>query len=284
MSNKVYEIVTARILNELEKGEIPWRRPWNTDGIAKNLISRREYRGVNIWLLPSEKYSSCYWLTFNQCSALGGNIRRGEKGSMIVFYKDLEIEEEKDGATVEKTIPLLRYSYVFNLEQCENLPEKHLPKSEEKSEINPIEQAEKIIAEMQQRPEMTFGGNRAYYSPSRDLVNLPPKNSFKSAEGFYSVAFHELTHSTGHQSRLDRPEVMEIHNFGDEVYSREELTAELGAAFLCGITGIAQETLENSAAYIGSWLKVLSNDSKFVISASSKAQKAADFILGRSSK
>lgn len=278
----VYDIINQRIIELLEKGTVPWRKPWNAEiNMPKNLVSKREYQGVNVFLLSSMPYGSPYWLTFNQAKEKGGHIRKGEKSTPVIFWKmldkvttDASEEESKNGK-----MPLLRYYSVFNVEQCEGI---NIPVSEEVvNQFSPIERAEEIISKMPLRPDIQYGGNKAYYRPSSDTITLPPKHTFESPEEFYNTYFHELSHATGHETRLARKSVMETIVFGSNEDSKEELVAEMGAAFLCGHCGIEQQTLENSAAYIQGWLKALKDDRKLLVHAASQAQKSADYILNR---
>lgn len=270
----VYEIITNQILAALEQGEIPWRKPWRVLPPA-NLISKKPYRGINVFLLGFAGYGSQFWLTFNQARQLGGNIRRGEHGTKIVFWKfDTRETETPDGEIEERKFAFLRYFVVFNLEQTEGLKALlDLPPA------FPIESAESIVRGMPNPPAFEQDA-RASYIPSRDVVTMPSRTAFSSQEEFYSTLFHELTHSTGHAKRLGRDGFETPQQFGNESYSREELIAEMGAAMLCGVSGIEQNTLANSAAYLKTWIARLRADSKLVISAASAAQKAADYIRG----
>jgi antirestriction protein ArdC len=244
----VYDIVTSRILAELEKGQVPWRKPWRTLPPA-NLVSRKPYRGINVFLLALAGYGSQYWLTYRQAQALGGNVRRGEHGTKIVFWKFDKYETETaDGEPEERTSAFLRYYTVFNLEQTEGLKALlALPPA------RPIESAEAIVSGMPNPPafEQEF---QAAYIPSRDTVTMPSRTAFELQAEYYSTLFHELTHSTGHAKRLAREGFDRPQAFGSESYSREELIAEMGSAMLCGVAGIEQGTLENSAAYLKSWI------------------------------
>jgi len=268
-NEKVYNVITEQILKALDAGIVPWRKEWTTLS-PKSLGSKKAYRGINSLLLSiCNTYSSQYWVTYNQAKALGGNVRKGEKGRAIVFWKWLE--KTQDGET--KRFPLLRYYTVFNVEQCEGIDSK-VPVVEIR-EHSPIQDAQAIVDNMPNRPEISHGGDRAFYRPSTDDVTLPAPELFASAESYYSTAFHELAHSTGHKSRLDR-------EFGgaDMIgYSKEELIAEMSAAFLCGTCGISNATIENSAAYIQGWRKRISDDPSLVVQAAAKAQKVADYIL-----
>src|ERR1700737_2223591 len=268
--SSVYSIVTEQILKQLESGVAPWREPWRTEPPC-NLVSGKEYRGINPFLLASQGYGSRYWLTFNQANKLGGHIRKGEKSSIVTFW---HIGEEKtvrdaDGNTrIEKPF-LLRYYRVFNVEQTEGIADK-LGLGNTTSRVPSIEQCEPIVTGMSNPPAMQQDA-RAWYRPSTDTVGMPSKSLFNSSEEYYSTLFHELTHSTGHASRVGRDGIEQLNTFGSESYSREELIAEMGAAMLCGFAGISPHTLENSAAYLQSWLRVLKSDSRMVVTAASGA-------------
>lgn len=285
MKNDTYQVVTDRIINLLEKGVVPWQKPWTAENSPKNLISLKEYRGINVFLLNAMMYESPYFLTFKQAQQLGGNVKRGEKASPVVFWKWLETKDAQapDGT---KKVPFLRYYSVFNLSQCENIPVVKIPVVDgNKNSGNPIEKAEQIPIRMPKKPVIQEGGARACYFPSLDRVDIPTSETFRSREDYYSTLYHELTHSTGHESRLNRKGVSgsegEWSAFGSAPYAKEELVAEMGAAFLCGHAGIVQQTIENSAAYINSWMAKLKEDKKLVIQAAGQAQKASDFILGK---
>ena len=272
----VYEIITNQILAELERGNVPWRKPWRVLPPA-NLISKKPYRGINVFLLGFAGYGSQYWLTFGQAKQLGGNVRRGEHGTKIVFWKFNTYETETaDGETEERKSAFLRYYTVFNLEQTEGLKALlELPPA------FPIESAEEIVKRMPNPPAFEQD-SRAAYIPSLDVVTMPSRTAFDSQEEYYSTIFHELTHATGHAKRLGREGFDKPQQFGSDSYSKEELIAEMGSAMLCGVAGIEQSTLANSAAYLKSWIARLRADSKLVISAASAAQKAADYIRGES--
>lgn len=270
--SKVYQIVTDRIIAELEKGVIPWRRPWTNNGMAVNWNSQRPYRGINTWLLEPGEYA-----THKQITEAGGKVKKGEKAHIVVLWKWMDITDE-DGEPTGERIPWLRYYNVFEInKQCTGLKSR---RKEQTFEHDPIEEAERIVNGYMNAPEVRYSSGKAYYKPSMDYVNMPPLKDFKSAEEFYSVFFHELVHSTGHKSRLNRQGITSTAAFGSETYSREELVAEMGAAMLCGIARIENSTIENSAAYIASWLKRLKGDNKLVVQAAAQAQKAADYILG----
>jgi antirestriction protein ArdC len=278
----VYEIITEKIISQLEQGTAPWRKPWRTE-MPMNLISGKEYRGINPFLLGPLGYGSRFWLTYNQAAKLGGNVRRGEKSSIVTFWN---IGQEKtridSNGNERKSKPiLLKYYNVFNVEQCEGLESLRLGNSTPR--VADIEACERIISEMPNRP-MLAQHAQASYRPSTDTVSMPARTAFDHIENYYSTLFHELAHSTGHPSRVGRDGIEKVELFGSESYSKEELIAELGAAMLCGITGIEPATIQNSASYLQSWIKVLKGDAKLIVQAASVAQKAADFILGKSAK
>ena len=280
MSKSVYEMVTKRIIEQLESGVIPWEKPWT--GVrsgAFNRVSKKSYSLINQMLL---KHNGEY-ATFKQWSDLGGKVRKGEKSEIVVFWKVLPIEEEQeDGTKTVKQIPLLKYINVFHISQVEGV--EPLPE-EELNDIEPIEKAENVLKDYWTRENITvehIAGNRAYYSPTRDLICLPLFEQFIDANEYYSTAFHESIHSTMQESRCNRTEERKnkLVAFGSEEYSREELTAEIGSASLMNIIGIeTKKSFRNSSAYIQNWLSVLKNDVKFIVSASSKAEKAVNYIL-----
>jgi len=222
MGSDVYTIITDKIIEQLERGTIPWRKPWITSqGLPKNLISKKEYRGINLFLLGCKQYSSPYWLTYKQATEKHGHIRKGEKSSLVVFWKMMDrnnADGEGDSSCSGK-LPLLRYYNLFNLEQCEGIESPTL--EVQTYQFTPIEQAERIVAEMKDRPEISYGSNKASYTPISDRVRMPNETQFEKSEEFYSVLFHELGHSTGHKSRLARKEVMERKEFGSESYGSE---------------------------------------------------------------
>ena len=277
----VYEIITDRIVSQLEAGTAAWHKPWNgTQFHPRNLVSNRVYRGINPFLLACCKYESPYWLTFKQAKQLGGSVKKGEKSMPVVFWKWNEVEDAENGKP--KQVPILRYYNVFNLAQCELPEEKQPPALEvETHEFSPIDACESLVREMPKAPAIKHDTVSACYRPSIDEVHMPPAERFENPAEYYSTLFHELTHATGHESRLHREGICEVAQFGSRTYSKEELIAEMGAAFLCGHCGIEDTTLDNSAAYIQGWLKKLRGDSRLVVHAAAAAQKAADFILGR---
>ena len=276
----VYEIITEKIIKQLECGVAPWRKPWTCQTPA-NLVTQNEYRGLNVFTLASQGFPSRFWLTFNQATKLGGRIRKGEKSSPVIFWNigDERETTAQDGSK-ETTRPLLlRYYSVFNLSQAEGID---IPASllRDVRSNNPIETCEQIVTSMPDPPAFEQS-DKAWYSPSNDVVGMPARGLFHSSEEYYATEFHELAHSTGHATRLHRENFDNPVSFGSESYSKEELIAEMTAAMLCGIAGIEQRILENSAAYLKTWIARLKSDSRLLVSAASQAQKAADFIQGK---
>ena len=274
----VSDFITDLIISKLESGVIPWVKPWTGGDAPKNLISGKTYRGINTFLLANTGHTSPYFLTFKQVQDKGGMVKAGSVGYPVVFWSMVKAEEAETGD--EKNIPFLRYYRVFNVTDTTLPVPEH---AEVIREFSPVEAAERIVEAMPLRPEIKHGLAKAYYSPTLDYINLPQKNLFKGDAEYYSTLFHELAHSTGHANRIGRKGVTESSYFGSHEYSREELIAEMGAAFLCAEAGIENQTIDNSAAYIESWLRALKNkDNKnLVITAASAAQKAFDFILDR---
>lgn len=281
MSINVYEMVTNRIIEQLENNIVPWEKPWSgtLDG-AFNRVSKKPYSILNQMLL---KYDGEY-ATFKQWQELGGHIRKAEKSEIIVFWKMYPIKEKQDdGTEIIKTIPLLKYINVFHISQVDGVEPL---KQKVTHDIEPIDKAEKILNDYWNRENITIEhvkGDKAFYSPMFDKIQLPLFEQFKQSEEYYSTAFHESVHSTMKTSRCNRQEDRKgkVVSFGSEEYSKEELVAEVGSAQLMNIVGIeTTKSFRNSTAYIQSWLKVLRNDNKFIVSASSKAEKAVTYILG----
>ncbi len=264
----VYEMVQEKILDQIAKGVIPWRRPW-ISGQAISWRSQKPYRGINQFILDPGEYA-----TFNQIVESGGKVKKGSKGSIVVFWKMNEFENEE--GEIESR-PLLRYYKVFNVRtQAEGIE----PKQKEITFAHdPIESGEKIISMYADKPAISFNPGKAYYIPSTDHISIPDKSDFPQIEEYYSTLFHELVHSTGHQTRLNRNGITEMTAFGSENYGKEELIAEMGAAMLCGVARI-NNTIENSAAYLAGWARAIKGDVRLVVMASAAAQKAADYIQG----
>ena len=266
----VSELITDKIINYLKEGKIPWQKPWV--GLPpQNFVSKRAYTGINFFLLMMLNFKHPYFLTFNQVKKLGGKIKKGSKSAMIIYWGSFE-KKSKDKEEVD-IVRFLRYYRVFNVEQCIGLEIPELYKH------NKDPKYEEVLDLYKDKPVIKEG-NTAFYNPKEDRVSVPSLNGFKTASSYYGVLFHELIHSTGFSTRLHRFTAIDKHIFGSTVYSKEELIAELGSAFLCARYGIDNRLVKNSAGYIQSWLKVLENDPKMIISASSQAQKAVNYMLG----
>lgn len=277
MSTNIYEMVTQRIIEQLEQGVVPWQCPWHgTSKGAYNRISKKQYSLLNQMLLSKQgEYAS-----FKQWTDCGGHIKKGEKAEVVVFWKLQPVEEEREDGTKEsKQIPFLRYYNVFHISQVEGVEPLE---QEQKVTLEPIQVIENVLNNYINRENITLEhslSNEAYYSPSRDLIHLPLMEQFTEIAEYYSTFAHEATHSTMKPSRCDREQ--KCSHFASESYSKEELIAEIGSAALLNMLGIeTANSFRNSSAYIQSWLRVLRNDNKFIVSASTKAQKAIDYILG----
>jgi antirestriction protein ArdC len=280
----LYATVTDQIVAMLEKGVVPWRSPIlgsTTAGHPRNLNSEHAYRGVNVFLLAftsfAKGYGSSFWLTFNQAKERGGSVRKGEKSSMVVFWKQYETADRQSGEKIK--VPVLRYFNVFNAEQCEGILAPDAP-TFQPLDFKPIEAAEAIARGYAGGPAVEHEGQRAFYRPSVDAVTMPDPTRFASTEEYYSTLFHELSHSTGHSTRLDRKLDTAPMAFGSTDYGKEELVAEMSAAFLSGHAGIKPATIDNQAAYIGGWLRKLKEDKRLVVTAAGAAQRSADWIRG----
>ena len=275
--SKVYQVITDRIIGLLEKGTVPWRRPWGgPSSWPKNLVSGKRYRGVNVFLLSSAGYESPYWVTFRQAKERGGHVKKGEKGYPVIFWNWIEREDPETGRV--QRIPFLKYYTAFNAVQTEGVEFPPVPKP--RGDFEPIAACEGIVSGMPRSPTIEHRESRAFYRPSTDTVNMPRPSMFIGPEPYYATLYHELTHATGHSSRLNRLGATEAVAFGSADYSREELVAEMGAAFICWHCGIDSATIENSAAYVAGWLRRLRSDHRLVVTAAAQAQKAADYILG----
>lgn len=277
-NNQAYDRITDRITALLEQGTVPWHKSWQAKtGWPRNFVSKKQYRGINVFLLHAMSYESPCWLTFRQASQLGGSVRKGEKACPVVFWKQLAIENKESGETDK--IPMLRYYHVFNASQCDGLKTSTAPVP---TAENTVSRPEDIVANMPQPPFIKHGMTKAYYSPREDCVGMPARERFERTEDYYSTIFHELVHSTGHEKRLKRTTLAENNGFGSDPYCKEELIAEMGAAYICGQAEISERTIDSSAAYLNGWLERLRQDKTLIVQAAAQAQKAADFILGRS--
>lgn len=285
MKRDVYEAITARIMDSLAQGVVPWHKPWNAaHGCPRNLISGRPYRGINVWIL-SPLGGSPFWLTSKQAEKIGGHVKRGERGVMVVFWKWLDQKPERLAGedAPPRRFAVARAFTVFNAVPCA-LPAHWQERAQvgdwPSNDSQKILSCERIVERMVCPPEIVHAGHRAFYRPSADRVTMPDRERFESAEEYYSTLFHELTHATGHPKRLTRESLRDMVAFGDTNYSKEALCAEMGAAYLCGIAEIENRTCDNSAGYIQGWLQKLQNDKRLVLLAAAQAPRAVDHIRG----
>jgi antirestriction protein ArdC len=276
----IYSLVTERIIDQLEKGVIPWTSSISKQGTPKSLITKKAYRGINPFVLWTAPFDSRYWLTFNQAQKLGGHVRKSEKGSPVVYWHwRSPAELAKLAEKTPHPAPCYPfYATVFNLEQCEGID---APADDTKTfEHSPIEEAERLIAAMPNAPKFEYiHTDKPSYSALTDTLYIPVARRFETSEDYYCTLFHELGHSTGHESRLNRFTSQKNRSFGSPDYSFEELVAEMTAAFLCAHCGIENQ-VEQSASYIDGWLEAFRKDRKILIEAASAAQRATDYILG----
>ena len=273
----MYAVINNMIIEKLQNGKMPWKQTWNNYGPARNYVSKKCYRGINSLILNNTEYEYPLFLTFLQVKELGGYIKRGSESIPVIYWKTLEFENED----AIKRIPFLRYYNVFNVDCLEGVTLK-LPTTY----INdPIECCENILNEMPSKPIIEYGGDEPYYNWKEDRVKMPHRENFILSDEYYATLFHELAHSTGHGSRLNREECTKPSIYGSGDYCKEELVAEIATCFLCGEAGISNKTIDNSAAYIQFWIErlthMLREDNKAFARASAKAQKAADYILNR---
>lgn len=289
MSADLYARIIDRLLELLAQGVAPWKSPcFCKTGFPRNFASGKAYRGINVFLLGSLRYTSPYFLTFLQAKELGGHVRKGEKGALVIKYGTYtkETEGAASGDAGEEQRKYLKGYTVFHASQIDGIT---FPEPENLPELAPsaaCDRARAIVAGMPDAPAMREGSAIPCYRPGTDSVHLPERRYFTSEESYFSTLFHELAHATGHPSRLARASLMEnkgIEAAGEarKVYAEEELVAEMGASFLCAHAGIIEAELENSAAYLQGWMDALqSKDAKsWIICAAAQAQKAADFIL-----
>ncbi|MBL27258.1 MAG: antirestriction protein [Rhodospirillaceae bacterium] len=288
MKTDIYQRVTDRIISDLEQGVRPWLKPWNAEHAAGRITrplraNGQPYNGINVlmlWASAVERgFAAPIWITYRQAAELGAHVRKGEKGSPVVYASTITRTEanEKTGEEEDRDIPFMKGYTVFNVEQIEGLPVHfHVPAEPRLDPVQRIDHAEAFFAAT--GADIRHGGNQAYYTVTHDYVQMPPFETFVDAERYYETLGHETIHWTRHPSRLERD--FGRKRFGDEGYAMEELVAELGAAFLAADLDLTPEPREDHAAYIGSWLKVLKNDKRAIFTAASHAQRAADYLNG----
>jgi antirestriction protein ArdC len=288
----IYTRITNQIVSYLEKGVRPWVRPWNAEHAAGRITrplrhNRKPYCGINVLSLwasaMAQNFAAPIWMTFKQAMELDAHIRKGEKGSLVVYADRITRKEtdEKTGDEIDREIPFVKGYTVFNVEQIEGLPEVYYAKAAPTLDtVARIDHAEEYFAAL--GATIRHGGNRAFYSISADAIQMPPFESFQNADSYYATLAHECTHWTGSKTRLDRD--FGGHRFGSEGYAVEELVSELGAAFLCADLELALEPREDHASYIATWLKLLATDNRAVFTAAAHAQRAAEFINNRATE
>jgi antirestriction protein ArdC len=275
----LYQEITDKIVRQIEAGTIPWVQPWAEDqtlSIPRNATTHRAYSGVNILLLWDALFERSFsvnrWLTFKQALAFGGNVKKGERGTTVVYADSFTPKKDSDSEDSGRRVPFLKRFTVFNIAQCENLPFDYTVQPKQVSQALPIPAAEALIAAS--GAQFQRDDTKAYYHTGSDSIHTPPQESFFEPINFYRTALHELTHWTGAKHRLNRDFT---GRFGSTAYAREELVAEIGSAFLCAALGIVPTV--RHADYIGNWLEVLKNDGRAIVSAASHASKASDFLL-----
>ena len=280
MKHDIYQAITDRFIEQLKLGTVPWQKPWVS---AQNIVSRKPYRGINSLLLGSARYESPFWVSFKQALDLGGHVRKGEKSTPVIYYKIVERCDSAGRPIGQENgrpsrIPFIRWSNVFNLDQTEGITPPVLSLSQNDQE--PCEKAAEMVAEARLCP-IHDRGFAALYSPERDVIEMPAPATFRSMEDYHHTLFHEMLHATGHGLRLDREGVTSPVKFGSERYSKEELVAELGAAFLSNEAGILSEVqFQNSASYLASWIGKLEKDPRLIVSAAAQGQRGSDFVRG----
>jgi antirestriction protein ArdC len=285
VSDTIHRIVTERMIAALQRGTLPWHKPWHpSTARPRSMSTGLPYRGVNLYLLSvtagEEGYASPYWATYRQITSMGGQVRKRERSTVVVFWKKAETEhrDPQTGEVTVRALPMLRYYRVFNAHQADGLPDRFHPVP---SEHQPIAVPQDVLdGYLVRGPQLIHvAGDRADYHPATDTIRLPLPIQFRTAEGYYAAAFHEAGHSTGHSHRLNRPGIASFDHFGSGKYAREELVAEMTSSLLCAQTGIDNEEMfGNSAAYIANWLAALDGDHKLVITAAAHAQHATDLI------
>ena len=281
MNNKVYQEITDKIIEQLKNGCVPWEQPWFGIRGARSYNTNKAYSFLNQMILGGE---SGHFVTWHQINLLGGHLRKGSKGRRVFFWNTFDKAEENGlGEKIIRKIPYLKTYTVFNTNDCEGLPQRWAPQGI--TENKPIESAEKIAKNYLDREKIELKHNNvndSFYSVKYDFINLPPIERFRSSEDYYSTLLHEMTHSTGHRTRLQRFKPNDTSSpFGSPDYTREELIAEMGSSFLLKQVGIeSTRSLEQNAAYISNWISALKNDFSLIAIAASKAEKAVEYILG----
>lgn len=285
MKPDIYQTITDRFIYQLEQGTVPWQRPWIS---AQNMVSQKPYQGINTLILACENRESPHWLSYKQAADLGGTVKKGEKGTPVIYWQLLERTDANcvailDASGRPERIPFIRWSNVFNLEQCENIKAPELTK--ESANTPPLERAQAIVDKTFVQLNTNSQLDMAFYHPALDRIEVPSIERFKNRSEYYHTLFHEMAHATGSKDRLSREGITEKAPFGSPIYAKEELIAELGAAFTSNEAGILRDcTFQNSASYVKNWIAVLREHPKMLISAGSAAQKASDYICNEASR
>jgi antirestriction protein ArdC len=277
----IHAAITERFIDQLRAGTVPWQRPWRG---AQNIVSRKPYRGINSLMLGLSTFGSPFWMTFRQALELGGHVRKGEESTPVIYYKFLEKRDAARQLVMTAKgkpafRPFIRWSNVFNLDQTEGVKAPDLPVPQE---LDPSPTRAEALSQTADLCPIRQEGFAAAYSPTEDLIRMPRHSAFRSSEEYFHTLFHEMTHATGHGTRLDREGITNPIKFGSERYSKEELIAELGAAFLSNEAGILDQVVfDNSAAYLQSWIAKLEEDHSLLTSSASHAQRSFDWITGQ---
>ena len=264
--NEIYKKITDQIIAKLNAGTVPWEKSW-VSGVPRNMVSGKSYRGINFLSLITHDFPSPQYLTFTQCHKLGGTVSRNEKGSLIVFWKIVDRDAEND--LNFRQVPLIKYSYVFNISQT----------SLYKADVNESSfiTCEQLLSTLKNIPAVKHNYRRCYYDPVNDFVSVPVIRDFESGAEYYSSLWHELIHSTGHPNKLNRFNIGDLQETA--AYSEEELVAELGSSFLSGMCGLSNKVINNQVAYIQGWLSKLGDDPNIIVRAAQKAKQAISYIL-----
>jgi len=277
----VYAEVTSKMIDALENGLVPWKKPWTSMGAHRNLVSGREYRGINVFLTALSAMRGGFvhpcWVTMKQANRLGGHVRAGSKGTLVVFWEPrVDVRKLDNGEEEERRRLVFKKFYVWNVEQIDGIVLPEIPKPVGAASH---EGADAVWDAYHERPGLFHGGSAAFYATALDAIQLPPRTSFESTSAYYQVLFHESIHSTGAKQRLNRSTLTQAGKFGDANYSQEELVAEMGGAMLLARAGL-EPAYENSGAYLRGWLEALNDDKRLVVVAAQAAEKAARYVLG----
>ena len=278
--NKVLDAVVSQIIERIEEtGVLPWQRPWRASSQPMNMEYKNAYSGLNRWSCILAGYTSPFWLTFPQIKKFEDKVKKGERHTKIMKVALIEKKRENDKGEKEvyaRWVQPVKYYKMWNVEQCEGI---EAPEVADDGSFEPIKACEDVVQGFTDAPPISIGGTSAEYIPKKDVIKMPPKNSFTSAEEFYNTLFHEYAHSTGHANRLNRRTLVENASFGTETYGKEELVAELTASMLCGHCNVVKEVIDNSTAYISGWLNKMKAEPRMLMSSAGQAEKAFKHIV-----